>query len=218
MGNGVHTCDTEELGRLARTDVTGPRVRVLAGPSAPRSIVALAIGIAAVFHLGTDDSNGVDVGLGLSIAINKITSAVTATVEDGSQITASEGLEVRATNRTKVHADAGGFAIALTLANGDSSGASLAGGVSIAEARIDNDVISLIDRALVDASSVEVVADSSGVVESLTMAGAGSARVTVGSGMGFAGAVAVSWAGNSVDNTVSASIANALTRDRKSVV
>ena len=49
-------------------------------PTKKSTIDALALGIAAVFHLGTGDSSGLNLAAGLSVAINDIKNTIQALV------------------------------------------------------------------------------------------------------------------------------------------
>ena len=96
--------------------------------------------------------------------------------------------------------------ISFDLTNGDSSGAAISAGISVSSNDLGDTVTAQVTNSLLDAGSLTVKAAETSTLEALTMGGAGSARVTVGTGVDGDFAVAVVIADNTVHNTVLASI------------
>ena len=119
----INTIDNTVEAIIEGTTVEGDAVNVTAStvdPADPTrcksTIDALALGIAAVFHLGTGDSSGLNLAAGLSVAINNIKNTVQALVRTGADVTADNGdLVITATDAALIHVDAGGFALAIEL-------------------------------------------------------------------------------------------------------
>ena len=217
----INTIDNTVEAIIEGTIVKGDAVNVTATTVDPAdatkksTIDALAIGIAALFHLGTGDSSGLNLAAGLSVAINDIKNTVQALVRTGADVTADNGdLKIAATDASLIHVDAGGFALAIELGAGSGSAVNIAAGISIGLNRIENTVKAAIDASLAKASNaVSVSASSDSTIEALTMAGSASLGLRVGQGVGVQASAAVGFAQNTIKNTVEAAIRNATTTD-----
>src|SRR5262249_53006029 len=123
------------------TPVTGDSITVRAGTTDQSSIDALAIGGALGIHIGTGDASGVDLSAGVAVAVNTIARTVQALVRNGAHLDGRTGaVAVEALDKSKIHSDAGGFAITIGVGLGDGTGVAISAGVSVTINDIGNTV------------------------------------------------------------------------------
>jgi hypothetical protein len=150
---------------------------------------------------------------------NTVRNTGRARVRNGSTVTADGTVTVAATDalsadeKSRIEADAGGVAIALALASKSSTTVNVTFGVSVAINDIENTIESLVDDSTVTAGGDLALSAVSDIeIDALTIAGALSGTVASQQGgltVDIAGAGAGS--GNTITNTVSATIENGST-------
>ncbi len=185
--------------------LTGGAISITAGATDDTTIDAFSLGAAAGAHVRNGNGFALNIAAGGAVSLNKIDNLVKAHLLRG-VVVARNTLVISATDRSRITADAGGFALALSLGFGDGSSVTVSGGVSWAENTIDNETIARAESTRVTAVGMSVIADASGTIESLSLSAAASVGVTVGSGVTVNAAIAVSGATNKITNSVEASI------------
>ena len=172
--------------------------------SAESNLDLQAIAVGASFAVQTSSNGGgskLDLAGAGAVTINNVQQGAAAFIRD-SNINAGGNVRVTAADNSEVEADAGGFGIALSRGQ---SGAALSFGVSVAINDLTSNISALIDNSTMVASGVSVLATANTDVDSLSIAGALSARQGQGGTTGSLGAAGAG-SQNSVANTVTANI------------
>ncbi len=120
-------------------------------------------------------------------------------------IHADDEIAVKATDTSRIIADAGGVGVVINIAtvSGDEVQSGSVG-IGAAVNNIENTIQAIILDTSVTGATVTVLAESTANIQVLSIGGAGSANVAAGSAFSFNGAGAGS--GNKISNTVTASI------------
>ena len=146
-------------------------------------------------------SGNVEIAGAAAITLNEISGATSASISNSSAIAGAVALTVAATDKSKIIADGGGFALAFTAGN-----VSGAVGASVAANTIGTTLSATIDDSTVDASgAVSVTATSETDIDVLSIGGAFTGTAS-DDGLGLALAGAGAAAVNIIDNTILAAI------------
>ena len=138
---------------VSATRIEGDAIDVEATTPAASKIDALTLGGALLLHIGTQNSNSLDLSLGVVVSINSITNTVSASAEQGANLVAHAGnVDVKATDDATIIADGGGFALTIGVKPGGGNGASVSVGVAFAQNTITNTVSATIDHSLASAT------------------------------------------------------------------
>ena len=210
---------------VSRATVTADSVVVRAHVPVTATVDSLVLGGAGGLHVGTGNSNSLDLSAGVAVAINTIANVVAAIVEQGASVTARTGaVAVTAADRAMIVADAGGFALTIAVKPAGGNGAAVSAGVSVANNTITTDVLATVRSGSVTTGTgsstgtdVFVRATSTASVAALSVSVGGSVSVTVGSGVGGAVGVAYAGATNRLAGTVRAEITSLAGGARSSV-
>jgi Ca2+-binding RTX toxin-like protein len=137
---------------------------------------------------------------------NTIRNMVEAAIRNGSTITSTNGdVDLAASDNSTILADAG--AVGIAIAGGQAGGAGLSFGVSVAINDISNTIRAVIDGSKITSSgNISLTANSTAVIDALTIAGSVAGAGGQGGGFSFAGAGTGS--GNTISNLVEAIISN----------
>ena len=147
------------------------------------------------------------------VALNFIESTIDAYISGSPVINAAGSIIIKATDTSAITADAGGVAIAVSIAkeekdgeeeeNGGGAGAV---GASVAVNEIKNGIKAYVEGSTItSAGSIELTAAEGATIDALSIGGAAAVGTSSkDSGLAFAGAGAGS--GNTIDNTVEAAI------------
>ncbi|AOX01713.1 hypothetical protein BJP34_21745 [Moorena producens PAL-8-15-08-1] len=164
-----------------------------------------SIGAAASGSVGSSGLNVSLSGAGTGVE-NKIYNTIQAFALDSTVTSSNNGaINITATDNSTVVADAGGFAVGVSIGSGFSGGLTV--GVATAENIITNTVQAYIDNSIVTADGdLTVNAISTSTINNLTMAGAVSVSVSSSATASASGAGAETI--NQIQNTIEAYIHN----------
>ena len=170
------------------------------------TIDLLSIGAAASGSIGSSGFNGSLSGAGTRVE-NRIASTIEAFVNNNSTVTSTNGgaIDIKATDDSTIVADAGGFAVAVSIGSGFSGG--VTAGVANAKNEIKNTVRAYIDNAVVTAAGdLTLDATATSDIDNLTMAGAVSVAISDSATLAAAGGD--TYTHNDIGNTIEAFIQN----------
>ena len=224
----VNVVDIVTEAFIASADVTAANVEITATSEPVARAVVIAAAVSVSKPPGTTNVSvgtfNLDISAAGAIAVNDFDGVTTASLTDSTVTTTAGGVLVKALDDTRIAADGGGVAVALSLgqnARGGTRGStSLAVGASVAVNTVDNDVRALVVRSTISsAADVVVEATSTTHIEAVTIAGA----LTGGGGGPSAGTViAISAAGagsgNDVSNVIEAAIRDAIATPGPAIV
>ncbi len=138
---------------------------------------------------------------------NTIRQTVEAAVRDADLVAETGRIEVAATDRSKIHLDAGGGALAVAVTGVGGAAGSLSVGAAIAKNIIENRVIAVVADATVTAhGDIDVGAASSAEISSVGIGAAAAVSISVGGGVSGSGAAAGVFATNDISNEIDARI------------
>ncbi|WP_036477316.1 LamG-like jellyroll fold domain-containing protein [Myxosarcina sp. GI1] len=204
---GVSVADND-IANTVEAYISNAVVNSAAGVSATATstgtVDLFSIGAAASGSVGSSGLNVSLSGAGTGVE-NKIANTVRAFVDNNSTVTSanSGAITIKATDNSTVTADAGGFAVAVSIGSGFSGG--VTAGVATAENIISNAVSAYIDNAEVTAAGdLTIEATSTSNIENLTMAGAVSVAASTSASLSASGAGAATT--NDITNTIEAYI------------
>ncbi|MGF1522702.1 MAG: DUF4347 domain-containing protein [Leptolyngbyaceae cyanobacterium] len=166
---------------------------------------------------GSFSGTAADDGFGFALsgagaaAVNVIDNTILAAVQNGATVNADEDILVEAMDDSSIVADAGGVAVAASLATGGGGAAALSVGASFAGNAIGgtgHSVQALIDNATVASTNgnVDVTATSDAEIQTLSLAG--SAALSGGTNVAIAVAAAGAFSQNTINTNTEASITN----------
>ena len=156
----------------------------------------------------TGNSNGGIAGAGAgSGSVNDVDAEITATLRNGTSITAATGaVTVNASNNSTIVADGGGVALAIAKPNQGNADA-FAVGASFAVNQLTGTATADVDHSTVaTAGKVAVTALLAPMISAVTLAGSASAALGQGKGLSISGAGAGS--GNQIGATARARVRN----------
>lgn len=170
------------------------------------SINAYSVSGAASAVTGNSDGGIAGAGAG-SGSVNDIDAEVTATLKNGTKVTAASGdVTVDASNHSTIVADGGGVALAIAKPNQGNADA-FAVGASFAVNQLTGTATADVDHSTIaTAGKVAVTALLAPMISAVTLAGSASAALGQGKGLSISGAGAGS--GNQIGATARARVRN----------
>ena len=201
---------TDVTARVASSAITSLGDVNITADSRPK---IRALTIAGAGGIGAGGGSGVAVGLAGagSGSGNAVTNTVQALVV-GSRVESDAGrVQLTATDASVIRADAGGFAVALSLGQRGAANVNLAVGAAAAVNEVRNTARAAVlpgavPSVVTAAGDVTLTAASTSRIDALTMAGALGGTITGGGGVGVNFAGAGSGSGNSVANVIDARV------------
>ncbi len=137
-----------------------------------------------------------------SVSLNSIGGVTQAYIND-SAVHANKAVSLTATDNSKIDADGGGAAIALSLGGNQAAGVAIAVGASVAVNNVTSTVTAYLDQATVSGNvPIDIAAENRSTIDAVTVAGAAVFTNTKQLSLAFSGAGAGS--GNYIHNTIQA--------------
>ena len=205
-GGGIGTAVAiNEIGNTVNAKVDDSTVtaggNVTLDATSSAEIDVFALGVAGTLAGG--QGGGVAVAGAGAGAGNKVKNTVKSSVQNSSSVSAGGAVTAKATDSSKIKADAGGGSLA--AAGGQEGGIGISVGAAAATNDVGNTVSAMVDSSSVEASGpLDVSAASSADIDVFTLGASGALTGGEGGGVSLVGAG--SGSGNTVVNKVESSV------------